>query len=498
MRINPKDIELIEGWRSDWNKFIREALGVRMDRKQRGIVESVQHNRRTSVRSGHARGKDYTAACISLTFLTLYPPCKVINTAPTGRQAIQIEMAEISRIHRQAKIPLGGKVMNEMIQFYDHKTGKPIKEHYLIAFKAGDKHTEAWTGFHSPNILVVVTEASGITQETFDAIDGVLTGTLSRLLIVFNPNRTSGEAYQSTRSPLYAKHKLSCLDAPNVRAKKILIPGQVDYEWVAEKLQKPGWVTRISAEEADPVGFHDFQFEGQWYRPGDLFLVKVLGEFPRESEDQLFPLSWIEAANERWAEIKPETVVGPLLLGCDIAGMGRDATVFAPRYGDYVGRILEYSKADHMVSAGRIKNAIAHDGTAFIDTIGEGAGVHSRLIEQGVNSISAKFSESAEGISDATGEREFLNTRAACYWLLRDALDPRLGGKLALPPDDELTQELTEIHWEVQSNGKIKLEPKEDIKKRIGRSPDKADAVALTYWPFRVGGWGGISIKSKR
>jgi hypothetical protein len=400
-------------------------------------------------------------------------------------------MSEIGRMHRNAKVPLGGEVLSGLVRMES-------EDWFLIAFKAGDKATEAWTGFHSPNILVVVTEASGIAQETFDAVDGVLTGSLSRLLIVFNPNRTSGEAYQSTRSPLYAKHKLSCLDAPNVRAKKILIPGQVDYEWVAEKLQKPGWVTRITAEEADPASFHDFRFEGQWYRPGDLFLVKVMGEFPRESEDQMFPLSWIEAANQRWEEIKQESVEGPLLLGCDIAGMGRDATVFAPRRRGYVGRLLIYSKADHMVSAGRIKNAIAQDGTAFIDTIGEGAGVHSRLIEQDVNSVSAKFSESADGIQDATGEREFLNMRAACYWLLRDALDPRLGGKLALPPDDELTQELTEIHWEVQSNGKIKIEPKEDIKKRIGRSPDKADAVALTYWPHRIGGWDGISVKNKR
>ncbi len=478
-------------YRDDWNAWIRDILGVRLDRKQRDIVDSVQFNRRTSVRSGHSRGKDYSAACISLAFLFNHYPSKVINTAPTGRQVNSIMMSEIGKLHRNARVPLGGELLSGLIRMN-------TEDWFLIGFKAGDKETEAWTGFHSPNILVVVTEASGIAQETFDAIDGVLTGTLSRALIVFNPNRTIGEAFQSARSPLYAKHKLSCLQAPNVRARRILIPGQVDYEWVAEKLQKPGWVTRISAEEADPVGFHDFRFEGQWYRPGDLFLVKVMGEFPREGEDQLFPLSWIEAANQRWLDIKPESADGELLLGCDIAGMGRDVTVFAPRRQDYIAQLQVFSKADHMVSAGRIKNEIAHDGTAFIDTIGEGAGVHSRLAEQEVHSVSAKFSESAEGVKDATGEREFLNMRAACYWLLRDALDPRLGGNLALPPDDELTQELTEIHWTVQSNGKIKIEPKEDIKARIGRSPDKSDAVALTYWPYRAGQWDGISVKNKR
>jgi hypothetical protein len=286
------------------------------------------------------------------------------------------------------------------------------------------------------------------------------------------------------------------LNAPNVRAKKILIPGQVDYEWVAEKLQKPGWVTRITEAEADPVGFHDFRFEGQWYRPGDLFRVKVLGEYPQESEDQLIPLSWIEAANQRWQDaVKPDA---PLRMGCDLAGMGNDTTVFIKRYDNYDMTPSVYSKADHMVTAGRIKNEISGDGDyALLDTIGEGAGVHSRLVELECNSISAKFSESAEGLSDLTGERQFLNMRAYCYWALRDALDPRFSGTLALPPDDELMQELTSVQWEVQSNGKIKMLPKDDIKKLLGRSPDKGDAVALTYWPSGMG-FTAISAKVER
>ena len=460
-------------YRNEWNGWIRDILGVRLDRQQRGIVDDVQHSRRTSVRSGHARGKDFTAACISLAFLYNHYPSKVINTAPTDRQVKAIMMSEIANLHANARIPLGGEVLSGLIRM-------DADNWFLIGFKAGDKKTEAWTGFHSQNILVVVTEASGLEQTNFDAIDGVLTGSLSRLLIVFNPVRAIGEAYQSTRSPLYAKHKLSCLNAPNVRAKKILIPGQVDYEWVAEKLQKPGWVTRITEAEADPVGFHDFRFEGQWYRPGDLFRVKVLGEYPQESEDQLIPLSWIEAANNRWQDaVKPDA---PLRMGCDIAGMGRDSTVFAERYDNYFVPLDVYTKTDHMVTAGRIKNMIG-DGTAFVDTIGEGAGVHSRLAEMECSSVSAKFSESAEGLSDLTGERQFLNMRAYCYWALRDALDPRFSGALALPPDDELMQELTSIKWTVQSNGKIKIEPKDDVKKRIGRSPDKSDAVVLTFWP---------------
>jgi hypothetical protein len=406
-------------------------------------------------------------------------------------------MSEIGKIHRGSRLPLGGEVFTNQIKYYDYKTGESIKDWFLLAFKAGDKATEAWTGFHSQNILVVVTEASGISQETFNAIEGILTGEMSRLLIVFNANENGGEAYQSTRSPLYKKHRLNCLDAPNVRAKKNLIPGQVDYEWVAEKLEKPGWVEKIEASEARPKEFFDFKFENQWYRPGNLFRIKVMGEFPAEDESQVIPLSWIEQANNRWYEMnknRDELLAGPSLTGLDVAGMGRDKTAFAPRYGDFIDSLKLYPKQDHMDTVGKLQIYLKNENDIVnIDTIGEGAGVFSRANELNLNVVSAKFSEGADGITDETGERTFLNMRAACYWALRDRLDPKFNANLALPPDEELTEELTAIMVKgYTSTGKIQLISKEKIKEMINRSPDKGDAVALSCWPKKKDNWSGM------
>jgi hypothetical protein len=100
-----------------------------------------------------------------------------------------------------------------------------------------------------------------------------------------------------------------------------------------------------------------------------------------------------------------------------------------------------------------------------------------------MNVVSAKFSNSANGRTDLTNQRQFVNMRAYCYWALRDALDPKLGGDFAIPPDDELIEEMSTMTFETKSDGKIQIEPKEDIKERLGRSPDKADAAALTFWP---------------
>jgi hypothetical protein len=99
-----------------------------------------------------------------------------------------------------------------------------------------------------------------------------------------------------------------------------------------------------------------------------------------------------------------------------------------------------------------------------------------------MNVESVKGSRSAEGLTDLTGERSFVNMRAYLHWALRDALDPNLGGELALPPVDELTQDLTAVHWTVRSNGKIIMELGPKIKKRLGRSPDWGVATMNTLF----------------
>ena len=470
-----RDLELLNAYIADWNKFAREILGVRLDRKQREALWSIQNNRRTSIRSGNARGKDFVAAVGSLCFLYLNVPSKVIETAPTDRQVVDVIMTEISMLHKNAKVDLGGHVWTHRISFED-------ANYFLEGFKANDKAVEDWSGYHSPNLMVVVSEASGIEQETFDAIEGILTGN-SRLVLTFNPNRAAGEAYESTKSPLYHKFKFSSLNAVNVRAKKILIPGQVDYEWIDEKIRKPGWVMAIDESEARPKKHFDFKWDGRWYRPSELCLVRILGEFPQAGEDSLIPLSWVEMANERWRKLKGKGK-GPLRLGVDVAGQGADLGVHAFRRGDVIEKFKTYSRQDHMVTVGKIKNELDKDSedVAFIDAIGEGSGVYSRAVELGMSVESVKGSRSAAGLTDLTEQREFANLRAYLHWALRDALDPNLGGNLALPPVDELTQDLTAIHFTTKSNGKIIMELGSKIRKHLGRSPDYAVSVINTFF----------------
>lgn len=489
----------VRAWTNDWNLFIKEALGVTLDPEQQAIVTSVQNNPRTSVVSGTARGKDFVAACCAICFLYLTPKwdkngilianTKVALTAPTDRQVKNIMMPEISRLFNSAKrlgVDLPGK-----LNIYDIRTDN--EEWFLTGFKADEHNHEAWSGFHAVNTMFIVTEASGIADSTFKAIEGNLQGN-SRILLVFNANTSLGYAAKSQKSPRWAKFRLNSLTAPNVLEKREVIPGQVDYEWVKDKVEN--WCEPIRkvdfSNEED-----DFEFEGTFYRPDDWFRIKVLGKFPKVAEDVLIPASWIEAAQDRWLANHRDLELNEKgCLGVDVAGMGTDSTVYCPRSDNYVHYFKKRNskgEAEHMRVAGEIRHFldVNRGFTAFIDTIGEGAGTYSRLIEMGYGgkAISSKNSEGAKDssgrdLTDITGQRKFVNMRAFLFWAVRDWLDPRNKYDAMLPPGGTLAEEATEIKWRVRSDGKIVIEEKEEIKKRLGYSPDEFDALSLTFYPF--------------
>lgn len=497
-------------YQEDWNYFCADYLKINLDQEQQDALHGIQHHPKTAIASGTSRGKDYLMAAAAICFLYLTPEfdgqtgklignTKVILTGPTQRQVEKIIMPEISRIFRNS-IYLPGTLTGQNIR-------TPFEEWFLTAFKADDKNVESWTGFHAVNMFIGVTEATGLAQLIFDSIEGNLQGN-SRLVLVFNPNISTGYAANAMKSPSFKKFRLNSLNAPNVLAKKIIYPGQVDYGWVKGKIQD--WCVVIEKKDMSVIE-GDFEWEGACYRPNDLFRSKVLALAPRVSEGVLVPMEWIELANARWEDFnkKRKPIEKPLRLGSDVAGMGRDNSCNCHRFGNYVQKFeLKESggTANHMEVTGGIltimrANLDVYHGRypqAFIDTIGEGAGVYSRLVELSTEKKeneflkgrvhSAKFSEGAKDgagnpLKDLTEQYEFLNMRAWLYWAVRDWLDPDKGSEAMLPPDEFLAQELSEIMWKFRSNGQIQMEDKEEFKKRLKRSPDRADSLAETFWP---------------
>lgn len=501
--LKQRGLDLMTSWRKDWNKFLREAFGVNLDSEQQAIVSAVQHNRRVSVVSGTARGKDFVAACCAICFLYLTPRwrknaqgkielvenTKVALTAPTDRQVLNIMMPEISRLYNRAKAK--GILLPGRLNSYNIRTDN--EEWFLTGFKADEHNHEAWSGFHAVHTMFVVTEATGISDDTFAAIEGNLQGD-SRILIVFNPNTPVGYAARSQKGDRWEKFRLNSLTAPNVTEKRAIILGQVDYEWVKDKIEH--WCMPISENEVS-AELDDFEFEGVWYRPEDLFRKKVLGKFPKVSDDVLIPLQWLELAHDRWRQANGKEPLSSevRMLGVDVAGMGRDSTCYCERKGAWVAPFVCHNsggQADHMKVAGQIVNLRQYHPEMYvsIDTIGEGAGVYSRCLEldNSHHIISCKYSEWAKEFrgkepTDMTGQYRFQNMRAWLFWAVRDWLNPKNETGAMLPPDPVFDEEATEIRWSFRSDGRIIIEPKDDIKARIGRSPDKFDALANTFYP---------------
>lgn len=194
-----------------------------------------------------------------------------------------------------------------------------------------------------------------------------------------------------------------------------------------------------------------------------------LGGYVDVTGNKLFSFADLDAAMNRHA---PST--GATVIGCDVARYGDDSSVLVVRSGLWVKIILQKTKADITAVADWVKTiANVYEADAvMVDTIGLGVGVHDILLRSGYFSIDANFSKKAQK------EKIYHNKRAECYFRLSEAV----GRGLSIPNDPDLMEELLSIGYEFTNTGRIKIIEKGDIKDELGRSPDKADALALTYF----------------
>ncbi|WP_432155161.1 hypothetical protein [Streptomyces tricolor] len=164
--------------------------------------------------------------------------------------------------------------------------------------------------------------------------------------------------------------------------------------------------------------------------------------------------------------------------------------MFVHRRGLLVAELVAYDRQDIMQTTARVQAAVGEgdDGEAtglvpVVDSIGVGGGVVDRLRELGVP-VLAYTGAAKTKQRTREGEWGFTNVRSAAYWRLRELLDPAFGAELMLPPDDLLLSDLTTPTWDVTTGvpPKIQVERKEDVVARLGRSPDRGDAVVMSFW----------------
>ena len=421
------------------------------------MLSALPDNQRIAVKSGNGLGKGFCASVAVLWFLYTHDPAVVLSTAPTFRQVQHVLWRQIRQLHRRAKDTLGGKLIATRWDLAEDRYAKGLSADTADEFQ----------GFHSPNMFIVLDEAEGVSDEIYEAIEGVMTSAECRLLLIGNPTTVTGVFRRAfhEESHLYYNVTISALDSPNVTAGKVQIPGLTTARWVKERKEI-------------------------WGEDNPLYRARVLGEFPDLAEDALIRLSEIEAAGQRE---KPSSGVEPaadqsknasphpapteyeeLVLAVDVARFGSDRSVILRRRGQRVEEIRTFQKLDTMQLTGWVAAAIQEfqPDRVCIDEIGVGAGVVDRLREQGYQ---------VKGINVARWARQdklFANLRAEGYWRLRELFAT---GTISIPTDSRLMGELAALRYSYDSQGRIIMESKEAMRQRGQASPDVADALMLAF-----------------
>lgn len=218
--------------------------------------------------------------------------------------------------------------------------------------------------------------------------------------------------------------------------------------------------------------------------PEPLRSKMLKGDFAAGTGDdpwQVIPTEWVREAQSRW---RPEGKKMPMdSIGVDPARGGVDETIIAKRHGWWFAELEAYPGTStpngpavaSLVFVGRRDAAPVH-----VDVIGIGASVYDHLDENRIQVIPVNNAEGARE-RDQTNQLSFVNVRARDWWRMREALDPRNNMDIELPPDTQLRADLCAPRWKLTSRG-IQIESKDEIKKRIGRSPDRGDAVVLANY----------------
>lgn len=423
---------------------------------QRENFELLERERRLSVRGPHGLGKTTTNALavhwFALTRDAARIDWKVITTAGAWRQLIKYLWPEIHKWAHYLDWDVIGRRPYTSHELLDLN----LKLHYGAASAVAASDKELIEGAHADSLLYIYDEGKSIAADIYDASEGAFSGA-----------RRDGlpEAYGLAQST----------------------PGDVQGRFYDIHSRKPGledWAVRhVTMREVIDAGrmSPDWarQRAKQWGAESATYANRVLGEFHSSDEDTVIPLSWVEAANERWLQWKDQgspVQFGRRVRGVDVARGGADLTVIASRIGPVVYPLETHSLKDTTRIADRVQAGMHPTDLAIVDVIGVGAGVVDLLRRRQVQTYAFNASRKST-LRDRSGEFGFMNQRAAMWWTLREMLDPAFDPTLAIPVNDVLLGELTAPKWWVTPAGRIQVESKDDVRKRLGRSTDHADAV---------------------
>lgn len=475
-------------YRDDPVGYVRNVLGVKPWSRQCEILEAIRDHQRVGVVSGQKIGKSGVIGMSALWFYDSFPDARAVLTSTTSRQVDSILWRELSMlVQRSGRCVACKEEYESMIdggisQFEaDVQIPKPCPHSQVIEGALGGlartglrngfntvtgftaREAEAVAGISGRNLFFLADEASGIPDIIFDAIEGNRAGG-ARLAMFSNGTKTSGYFFDAfhAKKEFFFTFQISSEESPNYVEGRAVIPGLATREYIDEKRR-------------------------EWGENSAQFIVRIRGGFPVGEDGKIFSLHTIEQASKRWYETE---AVGRLFIGVDPAGeTGQgDESAFCVRRGKKALELRLFRGLDADLHLLEILRVISEHGRERERPV---------VVLDREGSIGAELYGSLRGYLETHNSFDLVGVRsserairdAEIYERLRDVLAANLerwmreGG--AIPEDTKLETELHVLEWSTQANGRAKVTPKDQIKKEIGRSPDRYDALALAVWEPR-------------
>ncbi len=428
------------------------------------VLDAVAQSQWVGVESGVSVGKTFLGACLVFWFLECWRNSTVVTIAPKKDQLALHLWREMNLMWPHFAL---GQMMTTELRL-DPRPKVWEATQFVAGVKAEEVQTSATKaqGFHNENMLIICEETPGIHEAVMTAFENTSTAPHNVIVAFGNPDNQADTLHQFCKRKRVVPIRISGFDHPNVVLKNPdFIPGAQTALGLETLLDK------YNRNQKNP-----------------LYVSRAQGLSPTQSKNSLIRWEWCEAAARR----KPEQAMsGPPALGVDVANSeaGDEAAV-----AQGVGGLLEQVESFPCRNASLLGSEVVYarmtkvdiEGRNIgVDGVGVGASTVNKLIEMEVDVVDIQSGAGQVEIPDRRMVEQFNNLRSQGWWLLMLDLQDRKGG-IVLPYDKELFVDLTTPTWETRS-GKICVESKESIKKRLGRSPNKGDAVM--YWNLVRRGW---------
>jgi len=414
-------------WQEGVLKKIRDAISSTSSNKD------VKAAIREAVKSGHGVGKSAVVSWLVQWFSSCRPHPQIVVTANTQNQLKTKTWRELAKWH---------KLLINKDWFTWTATSFYFNEHpetwvaHAIPWSANNP--EAFAGTHDENVLIIFDEASGIDQCIWDTCEGAMTTNGAIWCAFGNPTRNSGAFYDCFNK---LKHRW---DGTTVDSR---------FAVMASDKQIKEWID-------------DYGFDSDFVR------IRIRGEFPISGSCQLIPRDAVEKAMS--TELTLEDVEGqPLIMAVDVARYGDDESIIYTRRGRKHNKCLSFQGIDTMGLSDKVSEQIIamNPDAVFIDGGGVGGGVVDRLRQMG------HAVEEVNGANTAIEEDKYANKRAEMWDLMRK----HLGETCSIPKDADLSEQLIAQEYFFDGKNRMILVSKKDMKSQGLPSPDRADALSMTY-----------------